>query len=78
LREDLVARGWNPLPSGGNFILIPLEGRSCVETTAALREKGVAVRPFPEVPGIGDAIRVSIGPKDELDQFLLAFDEVVA
>lgn len=78
LQEDLAARGWNPLPSGGNFILIPLEGRSCVAMTAALREKGVAVRPFPEVPGIGDAIRVSIGPRDELDQFLLAFDEVVA
>jgi histidinol-phosphate aminotransferase len=78
LQEDLEARGWNPLPSGGNFILIPLGGRSCTETTAALREKGVAVRPFPGVPGIGDAIRVSIGPRDELDQFLVAFDEVVA
>ena len=78
LQEELKGRGWHPLPSGGNFVLVPLEGRPSREVTAALRVKGVAVRPFPALPGIGDSIRVSIGPRNELDRFLVALDEVTA
>ena len=42
--------------------------------TAALRERDVAVRPFPGLPGIGEAIRVSIGPPEEMARFLSALD----
>jgi histidinol-phosphate aminotransferase len=74
--EELARRGLSPLPSQANFVLLPLEGRSSSEVTAALRERGVAVRPFPNVPGIGDTIRISVGPAKEIDRFLDALDAV--
>jgi hypothetical protein len=27
-----------------------------------MREQGVAVRPYPDLPGVGDALRITIGP----------------
>lgn len=78
LFEELDARGLSPLPSGANFLLLPLPKGDSQEATARLREGGVAVRPFPGLPGIGDAIRISIGPRAEIDQFLRTLDEVLA
>jgi histidinol-phosphate aminotransferase len=78
LRKELDARRLAPLPSGANFILLPLRGMTSAEVTAGLRERGVAVRPFADLPRIGDAIRISIGPRPEIDRFLAALDEVLA
>ena len=78
LREELEHRGWASLPSGANFLLLPLRGRTAAGVTAGLRERGVAVRPFPDLPGIGESIRVSIGPRGQIDRFLRALDEVLA
>ncbi len=76
-REHLVAgleaRGYAPLPSGANFVLVPVPDAPAL--TAALRDRGVAVRPFPALPGIGDAIRVSVGPEHELESFFASLDE---
>lgn len=83
LIEALATRGLAPLPSGGNFVLLPLPaGARTVPVTAGLRERGVAVRPFPalELPGLDepvDCIRISVGPPAELDRFLNALDEVL-
>ena len=77
LREELERRGWAPLPSRANFLLLPLPGRTAVGVTGGLRERGVAVRPFPDLQGIGESIRVSIGPKGQIDRFLRALDEVL-
>lgn len=74
LAFELAARGYTPIPSKANFILVPVD--DAVFVTASLRHDGVAVRPFPGLPGIGDAIRVSIGPDAELDRFLAALDKV--
>jgi histidinol-phosphate/aromatic aminotransferase/cobyric acid decarboxylase-like protein len=74
LAFELASRGYTPLPSKANFILVPVD--DAVFVTASLRHDGVAVRPFPGLPGIGDAIRVSIGPEAELDRFLAALDKV--
>ncbi len=74
LAFELASRGYTPLPSKANFILVPVDDATFV--TASLRHDGVAVRPFPGLPGIGDAIRVSIGPDAELDRFLAALDKV--
>jgi histidinol-phosphate aminotransferase len=79
LADELAARGLPALPSGGNFLCIPLapiEGKAD-GLTAALRERGVAVRPFPALPGLGDAIRVSIAPRSEMDTFLAALDGIL-
>jgi histidinol-phosphate/aromatic aminotransferase/cobyric acid decarboxylase-like protein len=70
LAFELAALGYEPLPSSANFVLVPVD--DAVFVTASLRLTGVAVRPFPALPGIGDAVRVSVGPPAELDRFLSA------
>ena len=77
LLRELERRGLSPLPSEANFILLPLAGISSMDATAALRSRGVAVRPFANLPGIGDTIRISIGPAREIDRFLEALGEVL-
>jgi len=88
LDAELRTRGLSPLPSGGNFLCVPLDPSRWRGTdpglesgagtvTDALRERGIAVRPFPALPGLGDAIRVTIGPRREMDAFLLAVDEMI-
>lgn len=77
LRAALERRGHRPLPSGANFVLLPLEASTTAEVTAGLRERGVGVRPFPGLPDIGDAVRVTVGPWRLLERFLQALDEVV-
>jgi histidinol-phosphate/aromatic aminotransferase/cobyric acid decarboxylase-like protein len=44
----------------------------------ALRARGVAVRPFEGLPHVGDALRISVGPWEQLQAFLDAFDAVRA
>lgn len=78
LHEGLAARGLRPLPSGANFLLVPLGPRSAGAVSAALRARGIAVRAFPELPGIGDAVRITIGPAAEMERLLAALDEVIA
>lgn len=79
-REKFVGflreRGRSPLPSSSNFVLVPVN--DAVTVASRLRERDVAVRPFPALPGIGDAVRVSIGPWSILERALPALDEVLA
>jgi histidinol-phosphate aminotransferase len=74
LIQELRHRGLQPLPSEGNFVLIPVEPASAVGVNQALRERGVAGRPFPNLPEIGDALRVTVGPWDLMERFLEALD----
>jgi len=82
LAGELADRGMAPLPSGANFLCVPLARAAlsveptAAAVTAALREGEVAVRPFPALPGIGEAIRVSIGPRAEMERFLSALDGI--
>lgn len=78
LLQELRARGLAPLPSRTNFILFPVaEGRSG-DFSAALRERDVAVRPFPACPDVGDSLRVTVGPWPLMERFLEALDDVLA
>jgi histidinol-phosphate aminotransferase len=77
LGEALRARGFRPPSSEANFLLLPLESHSAASVAAALRERGVAVRPFPALAGIGEAVRVTIGPPEEMARFLDALAEVI-
>lgn len=76
LREQLASalrvRGFAPLPSGANFVCVPVP--NAVAVGQAMRARGVAVRPFPDLPHIGDALRFSVGPWEVLDACLTAFD----
>ena len=60
LAAELRARGLAPLPSQANFVLVPVPG--ALQLATRMRERGVAVRPFPALPTIGDALRISVGP----------------
>ena len=58
--DALRHRGFAPLPSTSNFVLVPV--RDATAITKRMRDAGVAVRPFPALPEIGDAVRITIGP----------------
>ncbi len=84
-------RGIRPLPAGGNFLLVPVRGGAgggtssreepplppaAVRVASRLREEGVAVRPLPDLPGIGDGLRVTVGPWSHMERFLTALDSL--
>lgn len=78
LGSRLADLGLTFLPSAANFILIRLPaGRTAGEVNLALRARGVAIRPFAELPGLGECIRVTIGPWPQLQAFLDALAEVL-
>jgi histidinol dehydrogenase len=70
--------GLDPLPSQANFVFVPLAGAPRV--AKRMRELGVAVRPFTELPHVspaldasgGDALRISVGPWPLLQETLQA------
>ncbi len=76
LAEEVRRRGLHPLPSQANFLLVPVDPANAAEVTAALRNRGVAVRPFSHLPDIGDAIRITIGPWAMMQRFLDALDQL--
>lgn len=75
LAAALRARGFAPLDSHANYICVPVA--NAVAVGQALRERGVAARPFAALPHVGDTLRISVGPWELLEQFLAAFDEAV-
>jgi len=77
LFRSLTDRGFAPLPSQGNFLLVPVGAGSAVSINQGLRARGVTSRPFPDLPGTGDALRVSIGPWNLMERFLEALDAVL-
>jgi len=74
LREAIDARGLRQLESHANFILVAAPSGSAADDTRALREQGVAVRPFTGIPGIGEGLRVTVAPWPMLARFLEALD----
>jgi histidinol dehydrogenase len=67
--------GLTPLPSSANFVLVPVRGAD--EKARALRDRGIAVRPFTALVGIGDALRISVGPWDVMEPLLERLAEVL-
>ncbi len=74
LASELRNRGFAPMPSAANFVCVPMH--DVVTLGAALRARGVAARPFPALPHVGDALRISVGPWPLLAEFLAALDDV--
>jgi histidinol-phosphate aminotransferase len=58
--EALRANGFRPFASAANFLLVPMP--NATEVARLMRARGVAVRPYPDLRGIGDALRITIGP----------------
>ena len=66
LTRSLRSLGLAPLPSDSNFVLVPVA--DAAEWDRQLRGQGIAVRPFTSLPGIGDALRISVGPWHMLER----------
>ena len=75
LLDALRSRGFEPLDSHTNFVLFASPSGAASDDALALRERGVGVRPFPVLEGIGDALRVTVGPWPLMQRFLDALDE---
>ena len=58
--SELRTHGFNPLPSDANFLLVPVS--QATRVGELMRANGVAVRPYPGLRGIGDTLRITIGP----------------
>jgi histidinol-phosphate/aromatic aminotransferase/cobyric acid decarboxylase-like protein len=75
LRRELEDRGFEPLPSQANFLLVPVRFGSAVTLNEALRRDGISARPFSGLPEVGEALRVSIGPWVYMERFLAALED---
>lgn len=73
---ELQARGFVVATSEANFVLVPVPG-SAVQVAARMRQSGVSVRAFEALPGLGDALRISIGPREMMTACLRALEEAV-
>ena len=67
-RASLAECGIESLESAANFVLVPVD--NCAETSRTLERAGIRVRPLSDLPGIGDAIRIAIGPWDVMERCL--------
>lgn len=72
---ELLRIGRRPVPSEANFVLVPVDDAAAAG--AALRARGIGVRPFRAAPGIGDALRISMAPWSVLEDSLPAMTEVL-
>ena len=58
----------------GRQLRLRARARAAVAVGQALRARGVAVRPFPDLPHVGDTLRISVGPWPMLERLLEALD----
>ncbi len=73
---ELRGAGFAPLPSAANFFLLPV--RDARAAQRAMRERGILVRHFTGLAGIGDALRVSLTEWPVMGRVLAALHEVLA
>ena len=64
LREN----GFEPIPSAANFLLVPVS--DAMSTAVSMRQRGIAVRPYPRLRGIGDALRITMAPWPTMERVL--------
>jgi histidinol-phosphate aminotransferase len=72
--SEVARMGYKTIPSQANFIMIDCK-RPIVPLIQAMKQRNVQVgRLFPALP---NHMRVTIGKKSEMENFLAAFREVV-
>jgi histidinol-phosphate aminotransferase len=74
LRVALAALGLPALPSAANFLCVPVPDSAALGRS--LLGRGIKVRVLRALPGIGDAIRIGVGPWDAMERLLAALREV--
>ena len=75
LAREFTGLGYTPLDSRANFLLVPVPDSASVETK--MRTARVAVRSFGSLTGIGDAVRVTVGPWEMMERCLDAFGAAI-
>ena len=78
LTDALRTRGLRPLESRSNFVLFASPSGSAFDDALALRELGIAVRPFTGIEAMGEGLRVTVGPWPLMERFLDALDDASA
>lgn len=76
LTSELERRGMHVLPSQANFVLVRADAAARVADE--MRSRGVAVRAFAALAGIGDALRITVAPWELLSECLETLDAAVA
>jgi histidinol-phosphate aminotransferase len=72
VRSQFVTRvetlGYKPLESDANFVLIPM--KNAFDVAEQMLRAGIGVRSFGNLPGVGNALRVTMAPWPMIEQFL--------
>lgn len=76
LDRELRQLGLAPLPSEANFLLVPVNNASGIATEVAAR--GIQLRAFTALAGVGDAIRISVAPLPKLMRLMSVLREILA
>jgi histidinol-phosphate aminotransferase len=75
LRGALESLGLRALPSAANFLCLPVPDSAGLGK--ALLGRGIKVRVLRALPGIGDAIRVGVGPWEQMERLVATLREVL-
>jgi histidinol-phosphate aminotransferase len=75
LATALRELGLEPIQSGANFLLTAVSDSREIE--ARLRAESIAVRAFQDLSGIGDALRVTVGPWPTMERFIDTLKEIL-
>lgn len=67
-RTELAKGGIASLESAANFVLVPVDDSAAAYLR--LERAGICARPFRGLAGIGDAMRITIGPWDMMERCL--------
>ena len=57
-------------------MLVPVTGASAI--SRCMRERGIAVRAFDALPGVGDALRITAGPAPIMERAIAVLEEALA
>jgi histidinol-phosphate aminotransferase len=75
LTAELVRRGWQVLPSEGNFVLAS-PPRDAVQVATWLQGAGLIVRSYPNHPRLKDWLRMTVRSPEEDERLLRRLDAV--
>jgi len=73
--ERLRGLGLDPIESQANFVLVPVADARV--TAGRMANSGVAVRQLENLTGIGDALRITIGPWPMMEECLSALEAAI-
>ena len=74
--EALIDLGLRPIQSEANFVLVPVENSALMSDE--LRSRGISVRSFCGLQGMGDALRITVGPWETMALCIAALEEIVS